>query len=181
MQRIRINSAHENAWSFVCCIPRSARLFTWWWHQPISHDSQLAVCVEWTAAVLPVSLCWSVGHAGITQESVNTCFYCGTRDRPIGTLRVVTARELVVLMVPLRPTQSQWDGTAIYVVRWATGDTVTKQDLYNTMVIVRCLLQARRPFLTSLLQGWRARNKSTQASPATGLEPVPSAWQGRTL
>ena len=33
----------------------------------------------------------------ITQESVNAYFHCGPRDRPIGTLRVVTARELVVL------------------------------------------------------------------------------------
>ena len=31
------------------------------------------------------------------QESVNTYFHHSPRDRPIGTLRVVTARELVIL------------------------------------------------------------------------------------
>ena len=33
----------------------------------------------------------------MTQERANAYFHCGPRDRPIGTPRMVTARELVVL------------------------------------------------------------------------------------
>ena len=38
-----------------------------------------------------------VTRPGTVQEVYhNTCFHCGPRDRPLGTLRVVTARELDV-------------------------------------------------------------------------------------
>ena len=41
----------------------------------------------------------------------------------MGTLRVVTARELVFLSASSRPTKIQSVGTAIYVVMRATRDT----------------------------------------------------------
>ena len=50
-----------------------------------------------------------VTRPGITQESVNTYFRCGPRDRPIGTLRVVTTRELAVLSCPFTSCEgSKW-------------------------------------------------------------------------
>ena len=38
-----------------------------------------------------------VTRPGTMQESVNSYFHCGPRDKPVGTLRVVAARELVFL------------------------------------------------------------------------------------
>ena len=64
----------------------------------------ICLCARFTKSDVCLVL---VTRPVIVQESVNTYFHCGPRDMPIGTLRVFTARELVVPVVLLRPTPGQ--------------------------------------------------------------------------
>ena len=84
--------------------------------------------VLWPLSSVFVCLFVLVTRPGITQETLNSSFHCGPRDVDLvwETLRVSLPGSLSSSVVLLRPTQSQWDGTAIYVVMRATRDIVSK-------------------------------------------------------
>ena len=65
------------------------------WRPPDCKMLHIPVCYNTRLVCLFIFVL--VTRPGITQASVNTYFHCSLRDRPLGTLRVVTARGLVIL------------------------------------------------------------------------------------
>ena len=79
------------------------------------------------------------------------------------TLRVVTAREIVILSASLSPTQRQCDGTAIYMVMQATRDSVSTFE--GREMIYTSLSGTQRGLNLGLPRDGRARLLDAHLSP----------------